>query len=508
MTLIPRHLYTQLVMIVMLIVVAALLLYGFVVGQRTVSYTIDVLNDQMGVVAQNLAVSCSSYILVQDYAALDALLMQMAAMPHVTELQVFETKGAVISTVVAQHGREPRVVLDGPVRQLPLVAGVSSTIDGESITLWQPIVAGTMLGWLRIVLDTDDIRGIKRNVWASSIGVGCVIVVLSIVVVLVSLSGPIRQLREVASFARRLVGSQGEQVTMSCRAVELEELGRSLNQASHELVLREQALMAEREQLQEAHDQLTVLNEELEQRVEERTAALLNANRQLESFSYSVSHDLRAPLRTIDGFVHLVIEDFGDQLPVEARQYLERACDGARRMELLIDDLLQFARLSRQSLAISPVDMDALIREQVADCLAQQPERQVALVIGKVPPCQGDPALLRQVLYNLLSNAFKYTGACGAPRVEVGSLEREGDVVYFVRDNGVGFDMAYAEKLFGVFQRLHSADEFEGTGVGLAIVQNIVERHGGRVWAEAAVGKGATFFFTLAPDSRSVPSVP
>ncbi len=248
-----------------------------------------------------------------------------------------------------------------------------------------------------------------------------------------------------------------------------------------------------------AQAEILKLNAELEQRVAKRTAELEAANKELEAFSYSVSHDLRAPLRAVSGFASIVLEDFSSQLPAAGRHYLERVRNGGLRMGELIDDLLAFSRLSRQPLDRRRVDVAQLVQEVLTELNPRENNRPIETRVGHLPPCHGDPALLKQVWINLLSNAIKYTRGRQPASVQVGSEQRNGGTVYFVRDNGVGFDMQYANKLFGVFQRLHRPDEFEGTGVGLAIVQRIVHRHGGRVWAEAAPDRGATFYFTIEP---------
>ena len=249
----------------------------------------------------------------------------------------------------------------------------------------------------------------------------------------------------------------------------------------------------------EAQEKVRRLNEELEQRVIQRTAELEIANKELEAFSYSVSHDLRAPLRAVDGFSQAVLEDFGPQLPEEGRHYLETIRGGAQRMGALIDDLLTFSRLSRLPLNKRRVNPKRVVREALEELGFPIEGRAVEMRIGDLPLCQGDAALLKQLWLNLLSNALKYTRQREPAVIEVGCTpdDNEQANVYFVRDNGAGFDMRYADKLFGVFQRLHRAEDFEGTGVGLAIVQRIVHRHGGRVWAEAALDQGATFNFTL-----------
>jgi PAS domain S-box-containing protein len=246
-----------------------------------------------------------------------------------------------------------------------------------------------------------------------------------------------------------------------------------------------------------ARQQVDQLNAELENRVVERTAQLEAANKELEAFSYSVSHDLRAPLRAVDGFSQAVVEDYGALLPAEGRRQLQVIRESAQQMGQLVDDLLSFSRLSRQPLNCQTVHVEQQVRQVLADLQPEYLRRNVRITIGDLPPCQGDRALVQRVWVNLLSNALKYSSKREHPTLEIGCLHQDNHNVYFVRDNGTGFDMRYAGKLFGVFHRLHRAEDYEGTGVGLAIVQRVVHRHGGRVWAQAEVDRGATFFFTL-----------
>ena len=257
--------------------------------------------------------------------------------------------------------------------------------------------------------------------------------------------------------------------------------------------------------IRDAEREIQRLNTDLEKRVVERTAELEAANSELEAFSYSVSHDLRAPLRAVDGFSQALLEDFGPGLPEEGRRHLQTIRVGAQKMGALIDDLLTFSRLSRLPLKKREVNTVRMVRDALRELGFSQNGRKVDLRIDEVPPCLADAALLKQVWLNLLSNALKYTRQQESAVVEVGCTRDSGndENVFFVRDNGTGFDMCYVDKLFGVFQRLHRAEEFEGTGVGLAIVQRIVHRHGGRVWADGAVDRGATFFFTLGEEAKS-----
>ncbi len=247
----------------------------------------------------------------------------------------------------------------------------------------------------------------------------------------------------------------------------------------------------------QAEAEIHRLNAELEERVQQRTAELQLLNHELESFSYSVSHDLRAPLRAINGFSHILQNEYASQLPQPGLEMLNLVRASAERMNQLIEDLLRFSRSSRQPLNIQTVQTLAVVQHSLEILQAEQGGRQVEVIIGDLPPCQADPSLLLQVWTNLLSNAFKYTGKRQMAWVEVGSEPGENGYIYFVKDNGVGFDMRYADRLFGVFQRLHNEAEFEGTGVGLALVQRIIQRHGGRIWAESQPDIGAAFYFFL-----------
>ena len=248
-----------------------------------------------------------------------------------------------------------------------------------------------------------------------------------------------------------------------------------------------------------AEAEIRRLNAELEQRVAARTAELARANKELETFAYSVSHDLRAPLRAVDGFSKALLDDYGDQLGEGGRHDLERVRAGAVRMGNLIDEILQLSRLSRRQFERVPVDLSALANEVIAELMSAEPDRQVEVEIQDGLRADVDLALARSVLQNLLSNAYKFTSNNARSVIRFGAVERNGVPVYFVADNGAGFDMAHAAELFRPFHRLHRESEFPGDGIGLATVARAVHRHAGVIWAEGAVNQGATFYFSLIP---------
>ena len=310
---------------------------------------------------------------------------------------------------------------------------------------------------------------------------------------------------EIAALSRRVV--ENRDFSLRARKTtddEIGDLADAVNDMLAEIGRRSEALeqanrflereMAER---QHADAELRRLNDELERRVAERTTQLEAANKELEAFSYSVSHDLRAPLRAVVGFSKLLVEDHGPHIDEEARRKLDVIQSEAQRMGVLIDDLLAFSRLGRKAMTVGDLDMTGLAKSTYEGLNGQHGGPRAELRLGSLPRAKGDRALLTQVWANLLSNALKFSSKREQPLIEVSAISDEKEHIFFVRDNGAGFDPRYHAKLFGVFQRLHSSSEFPGTGVGLALVQRIVTRHGGRVWADSKPNEGATFYFTL-----------
>jgi signal transduction histidine kinase len=284
----------------------------------------------------------------------------------------------------------------------------------------------------------------------------------------------------------------------------MHEARRRANASAQQAISHQKRLEQEVVERARAEEEVRVLNLELEKRVEARTAELVAANQELESFTYSVSHDLRAPLRHVDGFAQFLEEEYGKQLPAEAGSLVQKIRRGSQNMGRLVDDLLNLSRVGKRELARQRTELTPLVEGVVAEIKLDNANRRIEWRTETLPAVECDPGLVKLLFMNLLANSAKYTRPREQARIEVGQKTVEGVTAFYVRDNGVGFNMKYAGKLFGVFQRLHRTEEFEGTGVGLATVARIVGKHGGNIWAEAELDKGATFYFTLAQGGAKV----
>lgn len=423
----------------------------------------------------------------------------MRLRPQVQAAAIFTARGALFASYRRDEAQ-------AEVPQLPAADG--TRIDGASLELYRRILGDDeILGTVYLRTDYELYRRVLDYLFIAL----AVIVLAMLVAFLMSaqlqriITGPVLM---IASVARDVV-QRGD---YSARAHKLsnDEVGEladafngmlgEIEARTGELELANTELERQNAERTRAEQEVLRLNAELEDRVRDRTAQLEAVNQELEAFSYSVSHDLRAPLRAIGGFSQALTEDFPEHVPEEARRYLSRIHAGTERMSELIDGLLNLSRVSRVPLVRNDVDVNAVVAAVIEDLRQHDPHRNVAVSIWDGMRAAADPHLLRALYENLLGNAWKFTARTAEPRIEAGMLRDGARAVFFVRDNGAGFDMAFADKLFKAFQRLHGGNEYAGTGIGLATVQRIVRRHGGRAWADGTVGKGAAFYFTLESD--------
>ena len=477
----PASIATKLTRMNMLVSTMALLLAcsGFVAYDVSAFRQSIIANvSSQAQVAGSNAVAALTF---DDPQIADRTLSAFRVTPHIVSACIYTPDGKPFATYRRDSTAEvPATARTGPHQE------EAYSFTSQTVTLMRPIMFdGKIAGY--IFIESDLLALIARIKSYFEIAASVLLLSLGLALLLSrvarrSIAVPIANLVNAA----RIVSRQEDystRVTYTATEGELALLIDTFNEMLDQIESRDRKLKA-------AHD-------ELEIRVDERTAELAAANKELESFSYSVSHDLRAPLRGIDGFSLALEEDYGGKLDDAAKTHLHRVRAAAQRMGVLIDDLLNLSRLSRLEMERESVDLSLMARAVVSELVRTDESRQIEWLIEDGIHASADPRLLRVVLDNLLGNAWKYTSRHPRARIEFGSQQSAGCTVFFVKDDGAGFDPAYSEKLFGAFQRLHGAAEFPGTGVGLATVQRIIRRHGGTIWAESAVEKGATFYFTL-----------
>ncbi len=445
--------------------------------------------DELTAQAAVIGLAAAPALQFLDPQAAHEYLAPLAANDSITSAAIYTANG----TLFASYSATGQAV---NFPELPEIDG--NYVDGNELVLFRRIVAGDeIIGSVGLRTRHDlgqrlvDYLGILGGVMLLSLLAAGLIsgwLQRTITRPIAAVTAVARAVMEQRDFSLRAPKSTNDEVGLLVDAFNgmLDELGQRAERLEHSV--REQ---------ERAEEELRTLNVQLEERVEARTSQLEAANRELESFSYSVSHDLRAPLRAITGFSNLLWEDHKEHLDEEARRKLGIIRGQADRMGALIDDLLRFSRLGRKSIAPTLVDMAELAQGTLERMLQDTVNDQLEIRVGKLPAAMADRNLMEQVWINLLSNAIKFSSKVEKPVVEVGAIVEEEENVYYVRDNGAGFDPRYQDKLFGVFQRLHDESEFSGTGVGLALVNRIVARHGGRVWADSRLGEGATFHFSI-----------
>lgn len=452
----------------------------------------------LSIQAQIVGSNCVSALLFNDPRSAESTLAALKAAPHIVNAEVYTRNGRPFAGY-GWGGKGVAVSLPPLVLRHKIEA---HRFGGSHLVLVRRIIfQGKPEG---TILIRSDLREIDHRL-AGYAGIIAIVFATCLATALVlssvlqrAIAGPIAGLAEMA----RAISRDRDYSIRIPRTGTHDEIDFLIGSFDEMLAQIEERDMA----LQRAHD-------DLDQRVKERTTQLAASNRELEAFSYSVSHDLRAPLRQISGFASILSEEYRARLDTTGCSYLKLIQDGASNMGRLVDALINMARTGRREVVRSPTDLDELVRAALQELQPELRGRQIEWRIAALPTVACDAGLIKQVFVNLLSNAAKYTRYKQRAVIEIGQTMQDGEPVIFIRDNGAGFDPRYADKLFGVFQRLHRADEFEGTGVGLATVQRIIQNHGGRIWADAEPGNGATFFFTLnsahcgATDSDGRPSL-
>jgi signal transduction histidine kinase len=456
---------------------AGLLLYERASFERETERKLVLLADVIGL-------NSTAALAFNDTAAGSETLAALSSDEHVMAAALYNMQGRLFARYLRRGTDHALPEPAPPLGDVTFGDGLASLVRAINLS-------GQPVGKMYLLADTS---GWSATMWGF-IGILAILVVTILVVGLFVSIWLQRLITDPITHLAQLTRRIGQERNYSLRAVprtadELGVLVHGFNDMLDEIEKR-------RGELEGAHNELHQLNDQLEQRVHRRTEQLEIANKELEAFSYSVSHDLRAPLRSIDGFSRILLDDHAAALDAGARDCLDRVRNAAQRMSMLIDDLLMLARVTRAEAVREEVDLSALAR-QVTDALqAQNPDRRVRFALTPGLKVHGDARLLRIALENLLGNAWKFTGGRAEASIELGMSSEDSTPVYFVRDNGAGFDMTYAGKLFTPFQRLHMAEEFPGTGIGLATVQRIMHKHNGRIWAQGAVDQGATFYFRV-----------
>lgn len=472
----------------LLLAAGAFFAYHLVTFRSAIVRTLSIQADTIGLN------SISTLRFNDDRSAKDTL-SALRADRNIITATIYAADGTLFATYAGDTGNNAPVA-----PAIPPAPADTTRIEGRTLEVYHAIVAdGERLGTVHLIYSLDDLFADS----ARFLGIALIVLLVSVLAALTTasriqrgFSQPIARLAAAAEAVSR-EKDYAVRVEPTRNRDELGLLIDTFNEMLVQIQVRDAEVEAGKKRFQE-------LSEELEQRVQRRTSELEATNKELEAFTYSVSHDLRAPLRRIDGFANLLVEEHGGRLSPEALRYLSRVREGTKQMGQLVDDLLNLARLGRKELSMRVTGLSSIVESVTDDLEREIADRTVEWKIQPLPFVECDPALMEVVFTNLLANAVKYTRPRERAVIEVGAVEQNGHSVIFVRDNGVGFSMKYADKLFGVFQRLHRVEDFEGTGVGLATVHRILSKHGGRIWAEAELDKGACFYFTIGtPSERS-----
>lgn len=479
----------------LLVICTIMAYYDFRTYQQT--WTNDIITQ-----TEFLAGATTAALQFDDPDTASEVLTYLKYRPRIIEAAIYNTRGALFATYVKGGAK-------GNFPELPGEDGVKK--DKNSLVSFKRIINNNEILGAVYIRSRYDYNERLLDYLEIVISVTFAALLIAILISLWLQSIITRPILSIANIAKQII-AEGK-YTLRVEKISEDEVGELVDdfnemlsvieQRTNELELSNINLAHEIKERERAENEIMELNTELEKRVKERTAQLEVTNHELESFCYSVSHDLRGPLRAIDGFSQALIEELPDDMSEDAKRYFNRIRAGTVRMGQLIEDLLNLSRVSRSELKYQPVDISKISEEILINLEMTEPERKVKFSIWDNMQVDGDERLLKAAMENLLSNAWKFTSRNENANIEVGVMRENERSVYFVRDNGAGFDMNYVDKLFGAFQRLHSANEYPGTGIGLATVQRIIHRHGGRIWADAVLNKGAIFYFTLAPDNEN-----
>jgi signal transduction histidine kinase len=471
----------QLTWMSMLVSSTALLLAGAgLFAYDLYSFRMTTMRD-LGIQAQIIGSNSISALMFDDPHSAEATLSALQASPHVISAEIFTVDGHLF----AAYHRDPQQFLPSAPK---IPAGQLQAYrfqDGQVVLTRLIVFQGKPIA---LVCLQSDLKAMQDR--AKTLAMILAAVFLMSLVAAMWMSSHVRQSIAVPI----VILAETAQIILSNKDYSVRAPSYGERNEIAVLISSFNEMLA---QIQERDAALEEARNRLEQKVQERTAQLTAVNAELEAFSYSVSHDLRAPLRHISGFSQILKEEYGSTMDPGAQGYLERIQAGTENMARLIEALLKMAQLSRKELVCEITDLNLLVKDVIAELQPELESRRIDWHIGNLPTEECDSSLLKQVFANLISNAIKYTRRCEVAVIEIGYLPEQDAPVIFIRDNGAGFDEKYADKLFGVFQRLHSAKEFEGTGVGLSTVQRIIRKHGGQIWAKGEVNKGATFFFSL-----------